>query len=85
MSNRGPDSENIPSSRRPRVRFERQHVNVVELLNSKMGCDQLQTDIMKFIKNNRWFNIGEALDALEEDTLLIAIFSTIYSAKPDGK
>ena len=85
MSNRDPDSERFPRTRISRERFERRHMNVIELLNSKMGCDQLQKEVMDYIKNNRWFNVGEALDALEDDTLLISVFSTIYSAQPNGK
>ena len=64
---------------------EQSRMDIMQMLNSKTGCDQLQLEVMKFIRGNHWFNIGAALQALEEDTLLICIFSTIYTAKPNGK
>ena len=84
MSNRPANSRNEgrrPASRRPHESTP----DILTLLNSKMGCDQLQREIMDFINNNKWFAIGHALDALEEDILLLSIFSTIYTAKPDGR
>ena len=59
--------------------------DILTLLNSKMGCDQLQREIMRFINDNKWFAIEQALEALEEDVLLLNVFSAGYTARPNGK
>ena len=83
MANRSPNSQRQP--RQASRRFQEPTLDILHLLNSKMGCDQLQVEIMKFIRKNKWFAIEQALEALEEDVLLICVFSTIYTAKADGK
>ena len=59
-------------------------MDILTMLNSKTGCDQLQKEIMEHISNNQWFAIEDALAALEDNVLLISIFSTIYSAEQNG-
>ena len=84
MANRPLDSEPRPrrrASRRPHEALP----DILTMLNSRMGCDQLQKELMKFIKANKWFAIEHALEALEDDLLLINVFSTVYTAKSDGK
>ena len=84
MSNRPADSGNRPRRGAFRRLFE-VPFDILTLLNSKMGCDQLQREVMRFIKDNKWFAIEQALEALEEDVLLINVFSAGYTAKPNGK
>ena len=83
MSNRAPDSDLGPR-RRLFSRIEEPPMDILTMLNSKTGCDQLQREIMGHISENQWFAIDDALAALEDDILLISLYSTIYSAKQNG-
>ena len=85
MSNRPANQESGPTRSAARRPFETPF-DILTLLNSKQGCEQLFKEIIKFIESNKgWFAIEQALEALEEDVLLINVFSTVYTAKPDGR
>ena len=58
--------------------------DILHLLTTHTGCRQLVSSIVEYLKRNRWLAVEHATEALDEDTLLIPIFSTVYKAKPNG-
>ena len=56
-------------------------MDILTMLRSESGCKQLQVEIKNYLNDNPWMPIKPLLDALEEDSILIPIFSTIYTQK----
>ena len=59
-------------------------MSILTMLRSESGCKQLQTEIKNHIIENPWMPIQPMVEALEEDRILIPLFSTIYTQK-EGK
>ena len=59
--------------------------NILALLDTDRGCLQIQQMVALYLESTPWAPIDQMNDALENDLLLIPLFSTIYSAKPNGK
>ena len=59
--------------------------NILSLLDTERGCDQIQHMVALFLEGTPWAPITQMEEALEEDILVIPLFSTIYTATPNGQ
>lgn len=58
-------------------------MSVLTMLRSESGCRQFQREIKKYLQDNPWMPIQSAVLALEDDVILVPLFTTIYTLK-DG-
>ena len=58
-----------------------ERMNVLTMLRSEQGCRQFQAEMKNYIKDHPWVPIKPLVDAIENDTILVPVFSTIYTMK----
>ena len=59
-------------------------MSVLTMLRSESGCRQFQFELKNYLRDNPWMPIQSLVTALEDDIILVPLFTTIYTQK-DGK